>query len=174
MRMAYLSGAIAAFSTIVMVLGPGVAGAVDEFNGMTYEKAQQAVNSQGGTLMIATRVGSFLSTEECIVVGTRRSSFLDSSGRSPGGNRYLVDLNCNDLSALNGHPGNSAATPEGKKVLVAKQQADAISEDYTKALAENKTPACFKDDGGGSFRWCVKVCTTSKSCSAELNSALGL
>ena len=170
----YLAGGFGAAAAIAMVFGPGSAGAVNEFNGMTYAKAQQTATAHGNVLILSTKTGSYLDMDDCMVVGTRKADFLDSSGRSAGGNRYLIDLNCNDLSAQNGHPGNSAATPEGKQVMEAKVNAEAISKDYAKATEAGKTPACFRDDGGGSTRWCVKVCTTSKSCSAELSSALGL
>jgi hypothetical protein len=170
----YLAGGIGGAAMLVAVLSPGSAGAINDFYGMTFAKAQQKAGSIGVSLVIATKTGSYLALDDCVVVGDRKAAFLDSSGRKQGGANYLVDLNCNDLSGLNGHPGNSVASPEGKKVQEAKLDAAAMSKDYAKAIAAGKTPACFRDDGGGSTRWCVKICTESKSCSPELNEALGV
>ncbi|WP_319435019.1 hypothetical protein [Mycobacterium sp. RTGN5] len=168
----YLACGIGGAAALMTAFGPGSAGAINDYYGMTYAKALEKAGQYGQTLMIATKTGSYLAIDECIVVGSRRAEFLDSSGRKPGGSNYLVDLNCNDLSALNGHPGNSAASPEGKKVLDAKIQATSMNKDFAKKTAAGETPACFSTDAA--TRWCVKICTTSKSCSSELNQALGL
>lgn len=173
MKRRLVSG-ISTAAALMAMFGPGLAGANNELNGMTYAKAQEKVSSFGNIISIATKTGSYLAMDDCMVVGTRKADFLDSSGRKPSNTTWLVDLNCNDLSALNGHPGNSAASPEGKKVQVAVRQSYTISKDYAKATAAGTTPVCFRDDGGGSTRWCVQVCTTSKSCSPELNAALGI
>lgn len=170
----YLAGGIGTAAVLMAVFGSGSAGAVNEYSGLTYAKAQQKAGSYGQTLIIATKTGSYLAMDDCVVTGSRKAVFLDSSGRIEGGSNsnYLIDLNCNDNSALNGHPGNSAASPEGKEVLQAKQDADDMSKNYAKAMESGKTPACLTTDAAA--RWCVKVCTISKSCSSDLNGALGL
>ncbi|MEZ0359019.1 hypothetical protein [Mycobacterium sp. SA01] len=168
----YLICGVGAASALMAIFGAGTAGAINEYSGLTYSKAQQKAGQYGQTLLIATKTGSFLALDDCMVTGSRKAVFLNSSGRSEGGQNYLIDLNCNDLSALNGHPGNSVASPEGQEVLKAKQNADDMSKNYAKMVENGKTPACLTTDAA--TRWCIKVCTTSKSCSSDLNSALGL
>ena len=93
--------------------------AINEYEGLTYA---QAVGQLGARAQIASKVGSFLPTSQCVVTGSRSSSSLDSSGQSRG-NTVLLDLNCNYAFSLPGVPGNSKASPEGKEA-------------YEKALAE--------------------------------------
>jgi hypothetical protein len=93
--------------------------AINEYEGLTYA---QAVGRLGARAKIASKVGSFLPTSQCVVTGSRSSSSLDSSGQSRG-NTVLLDLNCNYAFSLPGVPGNSKASPEGKEA-------------YEKALAE--------------------------------------
>lgn len=118
-------GAAALFA----MFGSGSAAAVNEYKGMTYNDAAQAISQAGQTPIIATKVGSFLPTGACIVTGSHAASFLDSSGNNPGG-RVLLELNCNYTFALPGVPGNSHASPEGKAaydeaVQKAQEQAEA-------------------------------------------------
>jgi hypothetical protein len=93
--------------------------AINEYEGLTYA---QAVGRLGAQAKIASKVGSFLPTSQCVVTGSRSSSSLNSSGQSRG-NTVLLDLNCNYAFSLPGVPGNSKASPEGKEA-------------YEKALAE--------------------------------------
>lgn len=158
-----MSGAAA----LTVLFGAGPASADNEYQGRTYGQVREATNNRA---VIASRTGSYLPTEECIVTGNRRASFLDSSGNANA--KILVDLNCNDVSALNGHPGNSVVTESAKKVQEAKTWAVKMSKDYEQALAAGKTPTCLKD--AGTSRWCVRLCDLSGDCSGELSDALGL
>lgn len=160
------AGGIVGAAVLMLILDAGSAAANNEWVGMTYAKAQQDASPYGMTLVVATKTGDYLPIDQCIVVGNRRASSTAS------GSRYYVDLNCNDLSAMNGHPGNSAATPEGKQVMEMKREAVSMNRDYAKAVANGNTPACFST--AAATRWCIKMCNTSKSCSLELNEALGL
>lgn len=95
------------------VFGSGTASAINEYEGMTYANAANAVAQSGGTPVISSKVGSFLPTSQCVVTGSHSASSLDSSGQSRG-NRVMLDLNCNYMFSLPGVPGNSKASPEGK------------------------------------------------------------
>ncbi len=164
----FLAGGVGIAATMLLFLGSGPASAVNEYNGMTYEKAAASLKSSGANPVIRTREGSFLPTEKCLVVGSGRMKTLDSSGRSSGNNWYL-DLNCNDMTAASGHPGNSAATPEGKRGKRLRDQGIRLSENYADATAQGKTPSCekYRDD-------CIAVCKAAGDCSAELLDYLGL
>lgn len=168
MKKTLVSG-VGCAAVLVALFGSGSAAANpwDDYAGQTYEEAASSI-SDWGTPVIATRVGSYLPTEQCMVTGSRGASFLDSSGYNPGGT-VLLDLNCNDTSAFNGHPGNSVATPEGKNVKLMRDSGTSYSEQYAKAVAEGQDFWC-----GEEVEWCQKVCTEGGTCSAELTEFLGL
>jgi len=122
--LAALGGAVALFAAF----GAGTASAINEYEGMTYSQAANAVASSGGTPVISSKVGSFLPTSQCVVTGSHRGSFLDSSGNNSG-NKVMLDLNCNYMFSLPGVPGNSKASPEGKAAYdQAVQQAQAAQD----------------------------------------------
>ena len=95
------------------LFGSGEAGAINEYVGQTYADAVSAIQQSGSNAKIASKVGSFLPTERCMVTGSRNANFLDGSGNNPGG-VVLLNLNCNYMFALPGVPGASHASPEGK------------------------------------------------------------
>lgn len=123
-------GAAGAAAASVAVFGTGVASAINEYAGQTYADASQAISDAGQSATIATRVGSFLPTDQCIVTGSRSADFLDSSGTNPG-NRVLLYLNCNNTFATAGVPGNSIGSPEGR----------AARADYEEKLAQAQAEA---------------------------------
>jgi hypothetical protein len=123
-------GAVGVAAASFAAFGSGTASAVDEYAGQTYADAAQAISDSGQSATIATRVGSFLPTDQCQVTGSRNSSFLDSSGVNPGG-RVLLDLNCNNTFAAAGVPGNSIGSPEGRQAR----------QDYEDKLAEAQAEA---------------------------------
>ena len=126
------AGALVA-AVSMMTFGTGTAAAINEYAGQTYADATQAISDAGQTAVIATRVGSLLPTDECMVTGSRSANFLDSSGVN-GGGRVLLYLNCNDTYAKAGIPGNSLGSPEGRS---AKADADAkAAEEQQQAEAE--------------------------------------
>jgi hypothetical protein len=106
-------GLVAAVTAMFAVFGTGSALAVDEYKGQTYNDAASAISKAGSTPIIATKVGSFLPTGQCIVTGSHNADFLNSSGTNSGG-KVLLSLNCNYMFALPGVPGNSLGSPEGK------------------------------------------------------------
>jgi hypothetical protein len=123
-------GAVSAAAASFAVFGSGVASATNEYAGETYADAAQAISDAGQSATIATRVGSFLPTDQCMVTGSRSANFLDSSGVNPGG-RVLLFLNCNNTFATAGVPGNSVGSPEGR----------AARSDYEEKLAEAQAEA---------------------------------
>ena len=165
-RFLVLVGALVA--ALVTLLGSGVSSADNEYVGKTYEQVMKATNNRA---VIASRVGEYLPTEECIVTSNRRASFLDSSGNNSA--KILVNLNCNDRYSVGGdgndHPGLSAASPAAKEALKLIKQAGNISRNYANSIAAGKEPACAEY-----FKSCVRICTETKKCSDELNAYLGL
>ncbi len=137
--------AAGAATTLVALFGVGTAAAINEYEGQTYADAANAISQSGGTPKIASKVGSFLPTNSCIVTGSRSASFLDSSGNNSG-NQVLLYLNCNYMFALPGVPGNSHASEEGKaayeqaveQAQQAQDQAAAEQAAAEQAAAENQ------------------------------------
>jgi hypothetical protein len=123
-------GAVGAAVASFAMFGSGVASATNEYAGQTYADASQAISQAGQSSTIATRVGSFLPTDQCIVTGSRAADFLNSSGTSSGG-RVLLYLNCNNSFAAAGVPGNSIASPEGRQAY----------SDYQEKVAEAQAAA---------------------------------
>ena len=112
--------------------------------------------------MIASRIGEYLPTEQCEVTGLRK-------GQAGGKSAVLLNLNCNDT--LNGHPGNSATSPEGQKVMAMRAKADQLSQDYA-SRSEYYVPYCA--ESADATKNCVDVCSKAKTCSADLTQYLGL
>ena len=123
-------GAVGAAAAAAALFGSGVASATNEYAGQTYADASQAISDAGQSATIATRVGSFLPTDQCMVTGSRSANFLDSSGTNAGG-RVLLYLNCNNTFATAGVPGNSIGSPEGR----------AARSEYEEKLAEAQAEA---------------------------------
>ena len=112
------------------IFGSGTASATNEYAGQTYADAAQAISDAGQSAVIATRVGSFLPTDQCAVTGSRSANFLDSSGTNAGG-KVLLYLNCNNSFAAAGVPGNSIGSPEGRQARA----------DYEQKLADAQAQA---------------------------------
>lgn len=147
-------GAVGAAAASFAVFGSGVASATNEYAGMTYADAAQAISDGGESATIATRVGTFLPTDQCMVTGSRSANFLDSSGVSPGG-RVLLYLNCNSTFAAAGVPGNSVASPEGRSARadyeekLAQQQAEAQQSESSELLETGNVPGEAGQVAGG-------------------------
>jgi len=145
------------------LLGSGSASADNELAGLTYEKAQQSLRGRG---VIASRVGEYLPTDQCVVTGSRRATFSDASGRNRG--KVLLHLNCHD-PMTDGHPGFSAASPQGQKAQQLKDRAERLSNNYAAAVKKGVAPACEPN-----FKNCQRICEQSGACSPELLKYLGL
>lgn len=135
-------GALSSAALLSLLFGTGSASAVNEYEGMTYA---QAANALGRAPIVATKVGSFLPTNQCVVTGSRSASRLDSSGNNRGG--VLVDLNCNYMFALPGVPGNSLGSPEGRAARTQAEAQLAQQQAQAKAAAEAAAAEGAADGG---------------------------
>lgn len=142
-------GVVAAAFLIASTFGAGVAAASGpDLSGQTYGKAAEQISSWGWKPVIASVVGDQLPTDECIVTSATKSNSLDSSGRPRAGS-FLLHLNCNQALASPGKAGNSAATPEGRKM----KQQEATAENFENAVAAT-----------GKISWCEASAENGKSC----------
>lgn len=147
-------GAVSAAAASLAMFGSGVASATNEYAGQTYADAAQAISDAGQSATIATRVGDFLPTDQCMVTGSRTANFLDSSGTNAGG-RVLLYLNCNNSFAAAGVPGNSVGSPEGRQARsdyeekLAEQQAAAQQSESTELTDTGNVPGAAGQVAGG-------------------------
>lgn len=146
--------AVGAATATMAVLGTGAANA-DALIGKTYEDALAKVADWNATPVLSTVTGDQLALDSCIVASWTNSSAIDALGESTG-RRVLLNLNCNAKVAAAGVPGNSAATPQGKK---AKQDIAAVAR-------INKNPDnCFKNDDN--LANCKRICDRTGGCEVE-------
>jgi hypothetical protein len=146
-------GAVGAVAVSVTVFGSGVASAKDYYVGQTYDQAAANIAKYNGSPVIGAVNGDQLATGDCIVTSSHKSSFLNSSGVNDRASDVVLNLNCNNRVAEPGHPGNSAASPQG---LQAKK-------DQQAAATINKNPAlCQKSEDFAT--WCQVVCKRSGLC----------
>jgi hypothetical protein len=100
--------------TVMGTFGAGLAAARGPNPmGKTYRDAAEDISAWGWTATIATVIGAQTATDDCLVIGFREASFLDSDGGSRN-NEMLLDLDCNARVAAAGQPGHSAGSPEGR------------------------------------------------------------
>ncbi len=100
------------------MFGAGVAGASPSVWGKTFSEASEILNKAGYTARVVTTVGDQLPWSDCIVI-----SQADAASAGFGPSQYmnfttktvLLALNCNARVASTTDPGNSAASPEGRK-----------------------------------------------------------
>jgi hypothetical protein len=96
--------AVGATAVSVAMFGTGVANA--GLVGMTYADAVTAIKGWNGTPVVTTVVGDQLPKDDCIVTRAEQKK---------GTSKTLLSLNCNQLVASQGKPGNSVGSPEGRK-----------------------------------------------------------
>ncbi len=123
------SGAIGALA-VSALLGGGVAAAADDYAGQTYADAASAASDAGQTVIAASRVGSTLSLDDCIVTRSQTAPFASANDGIPVSDTVQFYLNCTGGFATATTPGASVGSPEGR---AAKSAAD---EEEAKALAE--------------------------------------
>ncbi|HYP96855.1 MAG TPA: hypothetical protein VER34_27915 [Mycobacterium sp.] len=134
------TGGVGAMALSMSLLGTGVAAAA-EYDGQTYADAAAAIEESGGTPVVATRVGSQLPQDDCLVVNSQDHSYL----RDPPDDVYVLsvtdevrlNLNCAGGYATATNPGASVASPAGREARVAAEEAAAAEE---QELAEVSTP----------------------------------
>ncbi|TPG31898.1 hypothetical protein [Mycolicibacterium hodleri] len=122
------SGAIGALA-VSALLGGGVASA-DDYAGQTYSDASSAASDSGQTVVVASRVGSTLSQDDCLVERSQTAPFASANDGVHVSDTVQFYLNCNGGVATATTPGASVASPEGR---AAKAAAD---EEEAKAQAE--------------------------------------
>ena len=157
-----LAGALGGAAALSVIFGAGSAGADNEYKGKTFAQLQ---NDYGGSAVIASRVGSYLPTEQCIVTGNRRATY------GTGSAKILVDLNCNDPMTA-GHGGYSASTEQGKKAALYKGFSENWSKDYLAKVEKGEEPYCASREDRTAN--CRAVCKFTGTCAPELNDFLGL
>ena len=128
------TGGVGAMALSMALLGTGVAAAAD-YDGQTYADAAAAIEEAGDTPIVATRVGSQLPQDECLVVNSQDHSYL----RDPPDDVYVLsatnevrlNLNCAGGYATATNPGASVASPAGREAKAAAEEQE---------LAEVSTP----------------------------------
>ena len=134
------TGGVGAMALSMALLGTGVAAAAD-YDGQTYADAAAAIEEAGDTPIVATRIGSQLPQDECLVVNSQNHSYL----RDPPDDVYVLsatdevrlNLNCAGGYATATNPGASVASPAGREARAAADEAAAAEE---QELAEVSTP----------------------------------
>ena len=134
------TGGVGAMALSMALLGTGVAAAA-EYDGQTYADAAAAIEQAGDTPIVATRIGSQLPQDECLVVNSQDHSYL----RDPPDDVYVLsatnevrlNLNCAGGYATATNPGASVASPAGREARAAADEAAAAEE---QELAEVSTP----------------------------------
>jgi hypothetical protein len=135
------AGAVGAMTLSTMLLGTGVATAA-EYDGQTCADAAAAIEESGGTPIVATRIGSELPEDDCIVVNSQNHSYL----RDPLDDVYVLsvtnevrlNLNCAGGYATATNPGASVVSPAGREAKAAAEEA---------AAAEEQEPAAVSTPG---------------------------
>jgi hypothetical protein len=125
--------AVAATAVSAALWGAGMASAAPDVVGDTYSDAATAIEQQGGTPVVATRVGSGADEGDCIVTNAWDASFV-REGESAGG-EVMVALNCNGDVASAGKPGNSAASPAGREAKAAQEEAATAEEEQLEGVS---------------------------------------
>jgi hypothetical protein len=140
-----IAGVLASALALLASAGGLSSAAGDPLIGKTYAEASSAVASWNGTPKISTVVGSRLATDDCLVSSWQKSSALDSAGNRQ---RYifLINLNCNDLLASAGSPGNSITSPVGQHQNELLKSAEWCSEPEQAEYAPC-APFCARNEG---------------------------
>ena len=117
------------FSAIAISVGVALAAfgtataSADPYAGQTYADASSKLSGKGYTPVISTVVGDQLATDDCIVTSSRKPTFA-STDNFDHGKDYLLSLNCSAKLAHGGEPGNSLASPQGRKEKAVDERAD--------------------------------------------------
>lgn len=143
----------AAAAVAMSLFGAGIA-AADQYAGQTYGDAASAISQSGRTAIIAGRVGSLLPDDECIVARSQSPSWLKGPNFQRITGTVLVYLNCNQVLAGPGVPGNSAASPEGQQAKKDQKAEEwkSTTEDGAQWCAENEK--AHPDWGPAAFKGC--------------------
>lgn len=109
------------------LLTAGVASA-DDYAGKTYADAQSALSSAGMKGVISTRSGDTVPDDKCVVISSEKAPWIKGDKFAVVSDTVLLNLNCSASVADATHPGNSAASPEGRAAIAAAKQQAAQSQ----------------------------------------------
>jgi hypothetical protein len=107
------TGSVATAAAAMALFGAGTA-AADDYAGQTYADASSAASDAGQTVVIASRVGDFLTQDECIVTSSQAAPFIHGDDFVHVTDTVLFNLNCTGAYATATNPGASVASPEGR------------------------------------------------------------
>lgn len=126
-RLGIFAGAAMVAGAILAVGSAETAMAVPAVVGLPYADAAAAIKGSGGTPVVASRVGSRLGDDECIVTNAWEASFVRGNGEEfePDDDEVMVALNCNGAHATATDPGASLLSPGGRAAKKAKEAAAA-------------------------------------------------
>jgi hypothetical protein len=128
--------AVAAAAASAALFGAGIAAAAPDVVGEKYADAVEAIEEEGGTAVIASRVGDKLEQDECIVTNAWDASFLRIDEAAE--DQVMLALNCAGEFATATNPGPSIGSPMGREAKSAAEEEAAQQEE--EELAEAATP----------------------------------
>lgn len=130
-------GAIVVAAPALALLGSGVAAAAPDVVGQPYSDAASAIEEEGGTAVVAVRVGDKTDQDDCIVANAWNASFYRDLGDEYGGDdgEVMLALNCNGGHATATNPGASVASPAGRESKAAADEAAAAEQQELEAVS---------------------------------------
>jgi hypothetical protein len=129
------TGAAGAAAVSMLLFGTGTA-AADDYAGQTYADASAAASDAGETVVIASRTGSKLGDDDCIVERSQAAPF-SSAVDGAHSDQLQFYLNCDGAYATNASPGKSLGTPQGREAKAAAEEAEEAEQ---QELLEVSTP----------------------------------
>lgn len=125
--MGVFAGAAMVMGGVLAVGGAPTAVAVPAVVGEPYSDAAEAIEDDGGTPVVAARVGNQLEDGDCIVTNAWEASFVRDTGDEfePDDGEVMVALNCNGSHATVTDPGASLLSPAGREAKAAEEAEEA-------------------------------------------------
>jgi hypothetical protein len=136
MKKLIVFGAGSVVAASAALFGAGIASAAPDVVGQPYSDAVQTIEDEGGTVVVAARVGDKLDQDDCIVTNAWDASFLRDGTADE--DEVMLALNCAGEYATATNPGASVASPLGREAKSAAEEEAAKQEEQ--ALAEPATP----------------------------------
>ncbi len=122
-KLCMVSGLSGLAAVAVSLSSAAVATASPDVVGDTYSDASAEIAAGGGSVVVASRTGSQLAQDDCIVTNAWDASFLRDGSAADG--EVMVALNCAGGYATATNPGSSVLSPAGRDALA---EADAAEE----------------------------------------------
>ena len=127
---------LAAAAASAVLFGAGTAAAAPDVVGDKYSDAQEAIEEDGGTAVVASRFGDKLDEGDCIVANAWDASFIRVGEADE--DQIQVALNCSGAYASATNPGTSVQHPLGRE---AKSEAEKeAAEQEEQELANPEIP----------------------------------